>query len=824
MSENKDNLSIDEIIARAEKIKKQADEQLVQAKQSLDEMAKAAIKSIEVDAQEVQRRVDELSQEEEDVKIAPTKEAQTSSTITFPRIKKNKTTIFSIRKPAQENDDDMKIIDDADEDIKIYGDKDENIKIAPAIKQKDEDIFEEDLIPNDKTKPILVVVNDKKSTSNEDDLEEVPTLIAKENIGKYLDQGSSEEEVGVQISFAGFDDSMDNIPTIDEAEAEKDLNDKRQEKIEKFRIFGPEKTDEKLGDERYDEADYKSEKDKASILTNLFNKKAVLQIRIAITIVIGGIMTLITVFKNNAYFPSFLSSNIAFTAVGLTLLIAIILVNINTIVHGFNFKRGINSDFPNALLTVFTLIHTIALMLFDNLWVDNGVFLGPVLAFSMLLSQMGKRQIMSRVIDNFDFIINSDSKYTVENIANAVDTEIISRGILDEEEPIIKTSVKTDFPTNFMEISCKTEPTDSLVKILSPISVIMSIVIMIVIGIIDNFATGINMAMCALAMSTPMAILFLMNSFLSDMSEQLDKYGCRVCGYEGATMVNSTNAIVMEAADLFGKNSCDLHGIKMFNDNKVDDAIVYAAAVIVQTKSPLAHVFDDVIIGKQSILPKVENITYEEKMGTSAWIYQRKVLVGNRNLLINHGVKVPKESFERKYTVRGRKALYLAINGKIVAMFVVSYSVDPDIKRELKRLEKSDLTVIVKSNDPYINEESLAILFGLPKGYIRVMNAPGAKVYDKYSNMSVEKSPAYMVHNGGAKGFIAGMRGADVMVSTKKLIRFLVAFGCALGLAVTGLLSILKGYSQLSCATIIAYQTIWNLFILLLTKTKRWLF
>lgn len=75
-------------------------------------------------------------------------------------------------------------------------------------------------------------------------------------------------------------------------------------------------------------------------------------------------------------------------------------------------------------------------------------------------------------------------------------------------------------------------------------------------------------------------------------------------------------------------------------------------------------------------------------MGTSAWIYKRKVLVGNRDLLIRHGVNVPKESYEKRYTVKNRKALYLAVGGKVCAMFVVSYSADADLKRELKSLKK----------------------------------------------------------------------------------------------------------------------------------------
>jgi hypothetical protein len=263
-----------------------------------------------------------------------------------------------------------------------------------------------------------------------------------------------------------------------------------------------------------------------------------------------------------------------------------------------------------------------------------------------------------------------------------------------------------------------------------------------------------------------------------------------------------------------------MHGIKTFDGAKVDDAIIQAAAVMIQTKSPLAHVFDDVIIGKQSILPKVDKIKYEDKQGTSAWIYDKKILVGNRAMLKYHGVNVPSESFEKKHSVRGRKVLYLAVNSKLTAMFVVSYSANPDLKRELKKLEKSGITIIVKSTDPYINEKSIAKLFGLPDGFIRVMNSSSAMVFEKYSNMHVEKSPAYVVHNGTALGFVSAMRAAEIVVSQKKLISFLSIFGCALGFAVVALLSVLGAYAQLSAISIILFQAIWNLFILIISKLR----
>lgn len=811
------DLSIDEIIKRAEEIKAQAEQHLAQAQKSLDEMAKTAIDEVTVDTEAVMQRVEQLSAQEEDVKTftSSPKSAEKTQTVRLSLPKIDRTKSFSTIKKAfkieseEENDDDMKIVreKESDDDMKI-------------VKEKADDTV---LFPNDKTKPVIL------SSGNENDpdsLQEVPTIISRKELKNYLNGESSQDtdfeaEIGVQISFDGFDDEVEEVPSIDEAVAEQILIEHRKEKVDKFRLFGPDETDIKLGDKEFQASDYKSENQQGIILSSLFAKKSKAQIQIVITIVTGVLMLLMTVFRDSEYFPLFLAPTEVFLATNLALLILTMLVNYNIFIHAFNFKKGLNCDLPVAVLNIFILAQTIGFLANNNLWLDNGSFMGIVSAFTLFASQLGKLQIIVRVIDNFDFIISEGDKYCLENIANKIDAQIISRGILDDENPIIKTSVKTDFPTNFMEISCKTDPGDRLVRVLAPISWIISGIVLAFVGLTQGINTGINACVCALAVSTPATLLFMMNSLLTDLSEQLEKYSSRVCGFDGVNMAIATDAMVLEASSLFGKQSCDIYGIKVFNNTKVDDAIIYAAAVITQTKSPLASAFDDVIIGKQSILPKVENVVYEDSMGTSAWVYKRRVLVGNRNLLIHHGIEVPTEAFEKKHTTKNRKALYLAVNGKIMAMFVVSYSADPDLKRELKKLEKSGITLIVKSSDPNINEESLTKLFALPKGFIRVMNYSATRVFEKYSDMTVQKSPCYIIHDGSAKSFIGAVRGAFSTGSCKKLIYFLTSFGSALGIFAVVLMCILGGFNQLTSTACTVFLGIWNIFVYIISKLQK---
>ncbi len=807
-----DNLSIDEIIKHAEKIKEEAERHLHEAEKSIDEKAKAVIDDVIVDEEKLVERISKIHKKIEEDEDDDIKEY-------IPPKKAKQHQIFKTREFSRisEDEDDVKIARDIS-GVKVRPfskAKSDRTSVMPELRQSRKSKIRSE---SEKTRPVTIMSKPKKNEKS--GLESIPTIVAKEQIFEDVREEPFKEEIGVQITFDGFDDAIESVPTIDEDVAEQILEQRRQEKVGKFRLFGPDETDKELGNELENVVnEYENIDDRYSFIEGIISKKNALKIRAVISGVLTVLLLALSVFKDAAYFPAFLSGHTAYFVTAIAIYAVVLTVNYNVFIHGFNIKKSVNYDLPISILSIIIMGHTIALLLSDSLWIDNGVLLASAGSFALLLSQLGKYSMMSSIENNYSFIDNGRDNYTIENITNTVDAQIISRGVIDKE-PLIKTSVKTDIPTNFLEISCKTEPADKITNVLFAVMSVLSAVLFAVIGIKDNFNSAFNIAMCALCASVPSSALLLSNYVLRDVSRALRKFGARVCGYEGALMADDANAMVMEAGDLFSKDSCELHGIKTFNGAKVDDVIIQTAAVIIQTKSPLAHVFDDVIIGKQSILPKVDNVVYEDKLGTSAWIYNQKVLVGNRDLLLHHGVDVPMTEFEQRYTVKGRKALYLAVGGIIHAMFVVSYNADLKLKRELKKLEKSGISIILRSCDPYINEESIAEMFSLPHGYVHIMNYSATRVYEKYSDMTVEKSPAYVLHNGSALGFVSAMRGAEITVGLKYVLSFLIAFGSALGFLTVALLSVLGTYTELSAGNIIAFQIIWTVFVTLISKIR----
>lgn len=797
-----ENLSIDEIIKQAEEIRKKT---VQKAQSAIEEIKENAGKDM---PEKVEAPAD-LSTD-----------------------KKEKTAVVDSHavKAAASEDGKTKVVDQKTKAVQVS----EKTNVIPNVGGAKKSFFKN--TPSEplysKTPPEIMerpaTIKSKSRFDKTSDLQEIPTIVAvdelehtKISFGNNQIPKAEEDYVSDesdQIVLEGFEDATDKIDKIDEEVAEKQLKQRRQEKVNKFRLFSPDISGDKQSAVKNE---YRRDDDKTAFMEKLFASKSSFTLKGSITAVIAIPLLLLAIFKDSAYMPSFLLDYTAYLVTQLVLYVLLLAVNMKNIIFGFKLSKGINYSFPISVASILVLVHTILLVADSNLYISDGIALPLVMAFAFLMTNFGKYLLTRRIIDNFEFLINQDEKYTVETIVNTVDATIISRGLLTGEANL-KTSIKTDFSTNFLDISCSDEPADKIAKTAGTAMLVLSILLFAVFSIVrGDWHIGLNIGMCALCISLPTISIFNTNSALLGISKILKDSGAMINGFEGAVMVNDANAIVIEAQDLFGKNSCEIHGIKTFNGAKADDVILKTAAVIMKTKSPLSYVFDDVIIGKQTILPDVDGVVYEDKLGTSAWIYRKKILVGTRELLIHHGVQVPKEEFEEKYTRKGRKILYLAVTGQIMAMFVVSYSADPKLKKTLRRLEKSGITVLVKSADPFINDESIAELFSLPDGFIRVMNSSNARVFEKYSDMCVEKSPAYVVHDGSALGFVSSMAAAENLEETRKLLSVLITFGSAMGIGLVTMLAILGGISQITPVNIVVFQAAWCIFVEIVSKIKR---
>ena len=107
-------------------------------------------------------------------------------------------------------------------------------------------------------------------------------------------------------------------------------------------------------------------------------------------------------------------------------------------------------------------------------------------------------------------------------------------------------------------------------------------------------------------------------------------------------------------ADLFPQGCVTLAGIKPIKNAPIDLAIVYAASIMAEACPTLRDVFLN-MLGDRSMIAKVDDREAVYGKGYIGWVNKRRVLVGNRSLMQDYGVKLPSLEYEQHHTVNQRR-------------------------------------------------------------------------------------------------------------------------------------------------------------------------
>ena len=356
---------------------------------------------------------------------------------------------------------------------------------------------------------------------------------------------------------------------------------------------------------------------------------------------------------------------------------------------------------------------------------------------------------------NFAFVSYPGEKYAATLIEeeNAVQ-EIGRRATGSNEEAAVgyfhRTEFLTDYITNAYEEHRGDEWSRWLIPSVFGLSLLLSLVTLAGEGVNDfwGWLSVFTGMVCVSMQASHLAVQLPLNHCGRVMLSR----GGFLVGWKAVRQFGQLDALVVDIADLYPDESMLLHGIKTFSGTHIDEAILTAASLVVRSGGPLSMIFRRIIENKEELLSEVDSLVYEQGMGISGWVDGRRVFVGNRRLLQNHGVDVPSSDYEARYAKDGRRLVYLSLGGQLSAMFVVSYLPDPDIQDALQDLCHSRVTLLVRSCDPNITSADLCESFGLDEYYVDVLPAAAGRAYMQLVERTKESMPAVMASNGHILG------------------------------------------------------------------------
>lgn len=714
------------------------------------------------------------------------------------------------------------------------------------------------------------LIRKKSALSATADLEPLPTLIAaEEEIGAVLDQGKTREVgsldilppqasapekqfpkdmVDGQLLLEGFQEERP-ASTLDEEEAEMRLHAIRKEKIKKFKLAAveepafpaespvepspaPDAAKERPADAQNGPIGEYTTPSQKTPLRSLLRRRAAIEKRCAagawlteLSLIICGILPqAFTFFQGEgASLTLFSADQKLYLVIHLCLLAGVCLMTLPVIRSGLRAlcRLKCTADSGAAIAAVFALIQNILFLFFSPGANVVAHLFGAAAGLLLAACMTGKAMLASSIARNFQFCTQESPLYTVQKVPNEEDAYEIGRGLL-LGDPDVRFSSRTAFPARFRALSEHLEPADRLCVKLVPAVLALSVAVGIAVSILQkNVVYGFSAMTALFCISMPAALSLGAALPLSRANRSLNAGGAMVSGYAAAEDCGETNAVVFDSSDIFQHGGCNIHGFKSFHGMRMDEAILDAAALVISAGGPLGEVFDSVILGNRKILPPVEDLSYEDRMGLSGWIHGRRILVGNRELLQHHNVELPARQSEARYRHDGRQVMYLSVDGLVSALFVVSYQADPNVAEHLKNLEHKGITILVRTSDPNITDSFVEETFGLPQNCVKVISAQAGALYRKYRTTVLQRANAGIVHDGRIQNFLRSVAACATLQNGAKLLTVLHIAAAALGAALVGVLCFTSDVTMLGVVQLLLYQLFWAIIVLAIGGSEK---
>ena len=598
------------------------------------------------------------------------------------------------------------------------------------------------------------------------------------------------------------------------------LNLPKPEEKQKFEQFEKKETSSKPNDEQTNSFpnDYNSVNDKNRVMGELVSKRKSASVKAALNLLllIPAILLLTPIISSLTTINPLLPFALEF-AISLIALI----VNFDAVKSIITlFKDSANPKAASGIAVLGVLLFSVVQL------ISKGEFISvsSLLLISLLFNAFSDRNHFNIAISNFNLIADSNNKKAVAIIKNKAATEAMVGNSI-EGGSLVCCGADTVNVKNFLKYTYCGNPVAKKIKSISAFGFVLSIVILIITLLFtDNEIASALLYFCiALCITSTPATLSTSRLPFKIANSRLKLYDSMLTGYRAADELDLCNGVAVSCNDLFPEGTIRLVDMKLLSPNPIDQSMIDAAALADAMGSPIAGIFKQVSTASSYTQKplKVDSFVYENKMGISGWVDDRRVFVGNRILMEAHGfTNLPPIELDKKIMRKGYFPVYLVSDNVPCALLIVKYAPDEEIVYELRRLCNTGTTVLIHNCDPNISEQMICDYFGLYSESVYVMSKQGSQAYEDIINPRKEIS-AGAAYKGNVCGLFATLTAS---INVKRSISFMTALYVVfvvLGLFALAVLLFTPLLANINTVVAIIFQFVTTLLISLPPLIKR---
>ncbi len=361
--------------------------------------------------------------------------------------------------------------------------------------------------------------------------------------------------------------------------------------------------------------------------------------------------------------------------------------------------------------------------------------------------------------------------------------------------------VRTRHLSNYFTNAFREDRCSIMMSNLYPAIMILSLAAAVIAAVRGYFTDSdpINAAfsaLCsALVIGIPITGLLNMEIPLSRIARRLRRHNALLTGWNAVDKFGDTDAFAINTTDLFPRGSIRVRKSFAVNDMEIEEITSVAASVLMDSGGALAEVFGELIRDDPRLRQRVDSITYETELGIAAWVKDKKVLIGNRNMMELHRVLIPGgglarlDEFEAMRKNECFQMLYVSVNNRLMGVYMLEYKAAMSARGALLQLIDDGACIMVYTCDSNINIQLIKSVFDISPRFISILDNEGSSVYDSVTFKVTESQEALIATDGSLKALAAAIRGATVLRDIEGMslmiqsICFVIGFAFVAGLS-----------------------------------------
>ena len=476
-----------------------------------------------------------------------------------------------------------------------------------------------------------------------------------------------------------------------------------------------------------------------------------------------------------------------------------------------------NSGTGLLVLFVAVLVHQIVLIIKGQTAFYDINLYNIYALFSVMVAILSESLKAKIALMNISVVVKSGVLDSIHAVENKADSEVLLKGVTNKGKALYCAQADTIRGLNG---NLGVRPNENKFYTFLHIGVLVAslaagAVIMIRSRNVSLFVTAIVACIC---LCGPALCEFARTVLLYRENQKLAAMSAAVTAFDGIRIMEKSSSIAMDASDIFTAKVSKFKAVRM-SRMSVENSATLTAALLKDSGSLIGECFDGYEETIDGDLPGAEDVEYDPKRGYKGLVAGRRVLVGNRSMLISNEIEAPTKQEERAYA--GNKCcMYVAVDGELTATFLVSYDIIPSLRKSVASFSRSGLVLMLTSKDPGLSEKTVSLKLGTDISAVKILDNDASALMDEYRLNRSMRNTNCLVCSKYKKSIFALAVGAKLLYENDKFVLLMhvagqcLAFAMLLTAVIVGVPAFFNPY------VMILLQAIWSVLSVLFVSRR----